>query len=73
MATEQHRRKAAAQTGLYLVVLTAIVVLVNVLSAGAYKRIDGYFANSELSSIGRPADEREKALLARYVTELPAS
>lgn len=40
MATQQHRRKAAAETGLYLVVLTAIVVVVNLLSAGAYKRID---------------------------------
>ncbi len=33
---------------------------------GAYRRIEGYFANSELSSVGRPADEREKALLARF-------
>jgi ABC-type uncharacterized transport system involved in gliding motility auxiliary subunit len=40
VATQQHRRKAAAETGLYLVVLTAIVVVVNLLSAGAYKRID---------------------------------
>jgi ABC-type uncharacterized transport system involved in gliding motility auxiliary subunit len=40
VATQQHRRKAAAQTGLYLVILTAIVVVVNLLSAGAYKRID---------------------------------
>lgn len=40
MATEQHRRKAAAQTGLYLVVIAAIVVVVNLLSAGAYVRMD---------------------------------
>lgn len=40
MATQQHRRRAAAQTGFYLAVLTAIVVAINVLSAGAYKRID---------------------------------
>src|SRR5688572_23925058 len=40
MATKEHRRKAAAQTGLYLVVILAIVVVANVLSAGAYKRID---------------------------------
>jgi ABC-type uncharacterized transport system involved in gliding motility auxiliary subunit len=40
MATKEHRRKAAAQTGLYLVVIAAIVVVVNVLSAGAYTRID---------------------------------
>jgi len=40
MATQQDKRKAAAQTGLYLVVITAIVVVANLLSAGAYKRID---------------------------------
>ncbi|GGD88912.1 ABC transporter substrate-binding protein [Aureimonas endophytica] len=33
---------------------------------GAYSRIAGYFANSELSSVGRPADAREKALLAPF-------
>jgi ABC-type uncharacterized transport system involved in gliding motility auxiliary subunit len=40
MATEQQKRKAAAQTGFYLMVVTAIVVVVNVLSAGAYQRFD---------------------------------
>ncbi len=40
MATQQDKRKAAAQTGIYLTVITAIVVLANLLSAGAYKRID---------------------------------
>lgn len=40
MATEQQRRKAAAQTGFYLIVIAAIAVMANVLSAGAYKRID---------------------------------
>jgi ABC-type uncharacterized transport system involved in gliding motility auxiliary subunit len=40
MATQEHRRKAAAQTGLYLAVFLAIVVVVNVLSAGVYKRFD---------------------------------
>src|ERR1700745_1767996 len=40
MATEQQRKKAAAQTGIYLVVVLAIAVLANVLSAGAYKRFD---------------------------------
>lgn len=40
MATESQKRKAAAQTGLYLVVITAIVVVANLLSSGAYKRID---------------------------------
>jgi peptide/nickel transport system substrate-binding protein len=32
----------------------------------AYVRSAGYFNDSELSSIGRPADERERALLAPY-------
>lgn len=40
MATQQEKRKAAAQTGLYLAVIAAIVVFANLLSAGAYKRID---------------------------------
>jgi ABC-type uncharacterized transport system involved in gliding motility auxiliary subunit len=40
MATQDQKRKAAAQTGLYLVVIVAIVVVANLLSAGAYKRID---------------------------------
>ncbi|UIJ73705.1 extracellular solute-binding protein [Aurantimonas sp. HBX-1] len=33
---------------------------------GGYKRISGYFANSELSSVGRPASDAEKALLAPF-------
>lgn len=33
---------------------------------GLYKRTDGYWDNSELSSIGRPANELEKKLLEPY-------
>ncbi|MBN8995642.1 MAG: ABC transporter substrate-binding protein [Rhizobiales bacterium] len=33
---------------------------------GAYVRAAGYFNDSDLSSIGRPASDREKALLAPY-------
>jgi ABC-type uncharacterized transport system involved in gliding motility auxiliary subunit len=40
MATQEHKRKVAAQTGLYLVVILAIGVVVNVLSTGIYKRAD---------------------------------
>lgn len=40
MATEQQKRKAAAQTGFYLFLVAAIVVVANLLSAGAYKRFD---------------------------------
>ncbi len=36
------------------------------LFAGAYKRSEGFFDDSELSSIGRPASERERALLKPY-------
>jgi peptide/nickel transport system substrate-binding protein len=36
------------------------------LFAGAYKRSEGFFDDSELSSIGRAASERERALLAPY-------
>jgi ABC-type uncharacterized transport system involved in gliding motility auxiliary subunit len=40
MATQEHRRKAAAQTGLYILVIAAIAVLANVLGAKAYHRWD---------------------------------
>lgn len=40
MASDNQKRKAAAQTGIYLAVVAAIVVVANLLSAGAYKRID---------------------------------
>ncbi len=36
------------------------------LYAGAYKRSEGFFDDSELSSIGRPASETERALLAPF-------
>jgi peptide/nickel transport system substrate-binding protein len=36
------------------------------LYAGAYRRSQGFFDDSQLSSIGRPASERERALLAPF-------
>ena len=36
------------------------------LYAGAFKRSEGFFDDSDLSSIGRPASERERALLAPF-------
>jgi peptide/nickel transport system substrate-binding protein len=36
------------------------------LFAGAYQRSQGFFDDSDLSSIGRPASARERALLAPY-------
>ncbi|HEX3777616.1 MAG TPA: Gldg family protein [Polyangiaceae bacterium] len=40
MATQEHRRKAAAQTGLYIVVIAAIAIVANLLGAKAYHRWD---------------------------------
>jgi ABC-type uncharacterized transport system involved in gliding motility auxiliary subunit len=41
MATDKDRRKAAAQTGVYLIIIAAIAVMANVLSAGGlYARLD---------------------------------
>ncbi len=40
MATVEHKRKAAAQTGIYIIVIAAIVVIANIISAGVYGRID---------------------------------
>ena len=37
---------------------------------GQYARTESYFARSDLSSHGRAADEKEKALLAPYVSEV---
>ena len=37
---------------------------------GQYARTESYFARSDLSSHGRPADEKEKALLAPYAGEV---
>jgi len=40
MATEDQKKKAAAQTGLYVLVMVAIVVVANMLSAKVYTRKD---------------------------------
>jgi len=40
MTTQDRKRKAAAQTGFYIAVIGAIVVVANVLAAGLYKRVD---------------------------------
>ena len=40
MSTQEHKRKVATQTGIYLAVIAAIIVVVNVLAAGLYKRVD---------------------------------
>jgi peptide/nickel transport system substrate-binding protein len=38
---------------------------------GLYPRAAGFFAGSELSAYGRPADERERELLKRYSDRIP--
>jgi peptide/nickel transport system substrate-binding protein len=40
---------------------------------GLYTRAGGYFAGSELSAYGRPADERERELLKPYVSGIPTT
>ncbi|HKY34333.1 MAG TPA: Gldg family protein [Polyangiaceae bacterium] len=40
MATQDQKRKAATQTGLYLIVIVAIAVVANMLSFKAYTRVD---------------------------------
>ena len=42
------------------------------LFSGAYKRTHGYYSGSELSSRGRPADDREKAMLGEAANRLRA-
>jgi peptide/nickel transport system substrate-binding protein len=39
---------------------------------GLYDRAGGFFAGSELSAYGRPADARERALLGPYAARIPA-
>jgi peptide/nickel transport system substrate-binding protein len=39
---------------------------------GLYARSAGFFAGSELSAYGRPADERERELLKPYAAHMPA-
>ncbi|KWV59638.1 bicyclomycin resistance protein [Bradyrhizobium macuxiense] len=38
---------------------------------GLYSRSGGFFAGSELSAYGRPADDRERALLKPYLAQIP--
>jgi peptide/nickel transport system substrate-binding protein len=38
---------------------------------GLYRRSGGYFAGSELSAYGRPADAAERALLQPYLAQIP--
>jgi peptide/nickel transport system substrate-binding protein len=38
---------------------------------GLYSRVAGYFAGSELSAYGRPADARERELLGPFATHIP--
>ncbi len=40
MASQEQKRKAAAQTGAYLLIITAIIVVANLLSVGKYARLD---------------------------------
>ena len=52
MATQERKRSVATQTGLYLLVVAAIAVAVNVLSAGAYSRVDTTYSKRYTLSQG---------------------
>jgi len=52
MATTEQKRKAATQTGLYLVVIVGIAVVVNLFSMGMYKRFDLTAAERYTLSVG---------------------
>ncbi len=52
MATQVKKRTVAAQTGLYLVVIIAIAVVANLLSLGAYKRLDWTASERYTLSVG---------------------
>lgn len=40
MATQEHKKRVATQTGVYLLVIAAIAIVANVLAAGLYTRMD---------------------------------
>ncbi len=67
MATENQKRKAAAQTGLYLVVITAIVVVANILSAGLYQRFD--MTKSERFTLSEGSARLVKSLKEPVIVE----
>ncbi len=52
MATQERKRSVATQTGLYLIVISAIAVVVNIISAGAYGRIDTTYSKRYTLSVG---------------------
>ena len=52
MATQDKKRKDAAQAGVYMVVIAAIVVVVNMLSAQLYHRWDMTTASPSARAAG---------------------
>ena len=52
MATQERKRSVATQTGLYVVVITAIAIVINVLSSGAFGRIDTTYSKRFTLSVG---------------------
>lgn len=52
MATIEHKRKVATQTGLYLAVIVGIAVVINLFSMGMYKRFDLTAAERYTLSVG---------------------
>ena len=52
MATQERKRSVATQTGLYIVVISAIAIVINVLSSGAYGRVDTTYSKRYTLSTG---------------------
>lgn len=67
MATQEEKRKVAAQTGIYLAVIAAIIVVINVLAAGVYKRID--VTKAERYTLSNGSGRLVKSLKAPVQTE----
>ena len=71
MATQERKRSVATQTGLYLIVITAIAVVVNVLAAGAYGRVDTTYSKRYTLSVGSGRlvrNQKEPIHVDAYVT-----
>lgn len=71
MANDNNRKTVAAQTGLYLLVITAIAVVLNILSIGANKRFD--WTRSERYTLSQGSGRlvaglKEPVLFDVYVT-----
>ena len=71
MATQERKRSVATQTGLYVLVVSAIAIIVNILSSGAYSRLDTTYTKRYTLSVGSGRlvrNLKEPIQLDAYVT-----